>query len=202
MAGSSREATEASTAPPAAVAARATPGRYSKSNPTARGLRPHSFSRSDGLEPHAGLIQAADGNLYGTTAFGGTGSCSFGCGTIFKLDTNGNTFTTLHNFSGSDGYYVLAGLTQAADGYLYGTTASGGAGGYGTVFRIDTNGAAFTTLHSFANSEQPNTALIQGMDGNLYGTTQLGFPNDQFGTVSRSPPTVPRSPRCMKLRLE
>ena len=145
----------------------------------------HVFSGSDGKEPYGGLVQAADGYLYGTTAFGGAGCGSPGCGTIFKIDTNGTTFTTLHSFTGdADGDYPTAGLIQAADGYLYGTTAlGGGAGAEGTIFKMDTSGTTLTTLHTFTNSDQPHTGLIQGTDGKLYGTTQSGYPDNQFGSV-------------------
>ena len=138
---------------------------------------------SDGFLPVAGLIQASDGSLYGTTAYGDDGSP----GTVFRVTTNG-TFKTLHSFTGGrDGGLLVyrgglaaarASLMQASDGNIYGTTSWGGAygtadGGYGTVFRITPSGV-LTTLHSFSvadNCSQPTVGLVQAADGNLYGTT-------------------------------
>jgi uncharacterized repeat protein (TIGR03803 family) len=144
----------------------------------------HSFAGSptEGAGPLAGLIQATDGNLYGTTFGGGPDND----GTIFKIDTNGSTFTTLHSFAAGnpDGYYPFGGLIQATDGYLYGTTSNGGANVQGTIFKIDTDGTTFTTLHSFAGSDgwSPEAGLIQGTDGYLYGTTYAGGANNN-GTI-------------------
>ena len=152
----------------------------------------HRFMGSDGADP-SGLIQAADGKFYGTTASGGIGSCSGGCGTVFGIDSTGN-LTVLHSFMGSDGEDP-SGLIQATDGKFYGTTASGGArsnqffpSGFGTVFRIDSAGN-LTMLHSFSffDGANPQAGLIQAVDGNFYGTTYTSessrgpFPSD--GTV-------------------
>ena len=102
----------------------------------------------DGRLLLAGLIQATDGNFYGTTTL--CGAAPGGAGTVFKITAAG-AFTTLHSFGGcSDGCEPLAGLIQASDGNFYGTTHTGGAGGggAGTVFKITAAGA-LTTLHSF-----------------------------------------------------
>ncbi len=132
-----------------------------------------------------GVILASDGNFYGTTTFGG--SANFG--TIFKLTPTG-TITTLVNFTGPNGTYPIAGLIQASDGNLYGTTNGGGgdANGkpfntqYGTVFKVTLDGT-LTTLFIFTfdamadrwpNGANPEAALVQGTDGNLYGTTING----------------------------
>jgi uncharacterized repeat protein (TIGR03803 family) len=134
----------------------------------------HNFAGSDGALPYAGLIQGTDGDLYGTTYQGGSGGCTNGCGTIFKIDTTGTTLTTLHSFAYyTDGGYPQAGLIQGTDGNLYGTTYGGGVTNFGTIFKIDTNGTTFVTLHTFAGSDgaYPYAGLIQGTDGNLYGTT-------------------------------
>jgi uncharacterized repeat protein (TIGR03803 family) len=133
----------------------------------------HSFSGSDGATPITGLIQAPSGNFYGTTYYGGL---SGNAGTIFKIDTAGTTLTTLRVFSGSDGGVPYAGVIRGTDGNLYGTTWGGGANGKGTIFKVDAAGATLTTLHSFTGTdgEQPQAGLIQGTDGNLYGTTAVG----------------------------
>jgi uncharacterized repeat protein (TIGR03803 family) len=133
----------------------------------------------DGSNPQAGLVQSGDGNLYGTTWGGGEN----GHGTVFKISTNG-VLTGLYFFTDSnDGASPCAGLVQGSDGSFYGTTAIGGNngsanGGYGTVFKISTNGA-LTSLYSFTpNNENegnvPAGGLVQGRDGNLYGTTWGG----------------------------
>ena len=132
----------------------------------------HSFAGgSEGTGPNATLIQASDGNLYGTTAGGGTD----GQGTIFQMALDG-TFTTLYSFSGgTDGAVPGAGLIQASDGNLYGTTREGAAfNGAGTVFQISTNGD-FATIYSFSDGYSGSLAsLIQAPDSNLYGTSAYG----------------------------
>ena len=94
----------------------------------------YSFTNAgvDGANPFAGLIQASDGNFYGTTEFGGTS----GYGTVFKI-TPAGAETVLYSFTnaGVDGGYPQAGLIQGSDGNLYGTTFFGGTGSVGTVFR-------------------------------------------------------------------
>ena len=139
----------------------------------------HSFNALDGAFPQGGVIQASDGNFYGTTFGGGNpASCPLlqtpGCGTIFKMDSSGNV-TTLHSFSVADGMMPMSKLTQATDGALYGTTAQGGSNNEGTIFRIDLLGN-FTSLHSFAvtDGDSPYAGLVQATDGNLYGTTWAG----------------------------
>jgi uncharacterized repeat protein (TIGR03803 family) len=129
----------------------------------------YSFGGADGERPFAGLIQATDGNFYGTTSEGGTN----GYGTVFKITGKG-TLTTLHSFDGSDGEFPSAGLIQAVDGDFYGTTATGGAGN-GTVFKI-TAGGTLRTLHNFegTNGIGPYGGLIQATDANFYLTTEFG----------------------------
>jgi uncharacterized repeat protein (TIGR03803 family) len=134
---------------------------------------------ADGEFPSA-LIQAVDGNFYGTTGGGGAGQA----GTVFKLTPEG-VLTTLYSFCAQpnciDGVGPAAALLQAADGDFYGTTEYGGRGtggrnpGYGTVFRI-TPAGTLTTLVAFdgMNGAQPTGSLIQGSDGSLYGTTHIG----------------------------
>src|SRR2546422_11221230 len=97
----------------------------------------HSFDGTDGASPIGGLVQATDGNFYGTTLQGGDTSCSppYGCGTVFKI-TPGGTLTTLHSFHLTDGADPWGGLVQATDGSFYGTTVSGG-NGVGTGFSLD-----------------------------------------------------------------
>ena len=111
----------------------------------------HSFDGSDGVRPFAALVQATDGNFYGTTVLGGNDNCHLGYGTIFKITPTG-TLTTLHSFDGPEGRYPSATLIQTRDGNLYGTTGNGGANLDGTVFKITPSGT-LTTLHSFDGSD-------------------------------------------------
>jgi uncharacterized repeat protein (TIGR03803 family) len=186
----------------------------------------HSFDGSDGLNP-LGLMQASNGDFYGTTSTGGSGSggtifrmtpagtlttlynfeffnypvaglvegsdgdfygttityAAEGYGTIFKMTPDGGV-TTLHTFSGTDGSWPVASLMEASNGHFYGTTSQGGPAssicvstGCGTVFEITPEGM-LTTLHSFSGPDglSPSGALVQGSDGNLYGTTSGGGP--------------------------
>jgi uncharacterized repeat protein (TIGR03803 family) len=138
----------------------------------------------DGVSSLGGLIQASDGNFYGTTVYGGPPSfwCPSACGTIFKITPQG-TLTTIYYFCRRaycyDGDLPYAGLLQASDGNLYGTTLSGGAHGvYGSAFQLAPSGK-LTTIHSFCyaagcpDGVSPSAGLIQATDGNLYGTTGL-----------------------------
>ena len=112
-----------------------------------------------------------------------------GCGTVFKITAKG-TLTTLHRFCSqvnSKGYCTdgndLSGLVQGTDGNFYGTTTSGGANGWGTVFKI-TPGGTLTTLYNFCSASKcedgaiPEAGLVQGSDGNFYGTTSGGGIDD------------------------
>ena len=127
---------------------------------------------ADGLRPYGPLVQASDGNFYGTTIEGG----SFG--TVFKL-TPGGILTTLHTFNGSDGTSPRGSLIQSGNGSFYGTTGSGGPAGAGTVYKITPKGD-LTTLYFFCSlshcddGEFPVTGLVQATNGFLYGTTQQG----------------------------
>ena len=149
----------------------------------------HNFSGSDGKEPEGTLIQARDGNFYGTTSFDGTGGSG---GTVFKM-TPGGTLTTLATFDGQGGpEYPYAGLIQASDGNFYGTSTGGGTQhGNGTVFKMTPSGT-ITTLHSFACTDgcAPYGGLVQGSDGNFYGTTRSGGTNGfNYGTVFKITPS-------------
>jgi uncharacterized repeat protein (TIGR03803 family) len=150
----------------------------------------------DGENPVAALVRGSDGSFYGTTRGGGTDG---GNGTVFKITPNG-ALTSLYSFTSTkDGAEPWAGLVQGSDGNFYGTTTGGGKngldyGGYGTVFKISTNGA-LTTLYSFGSVQDTNgfpldgsnaqAGLVQGRDGNFYGTTSATFSGviSGYGTV-------------------
>lgn len=135
----------------------------------------------DGEAP-LGIIQASDGNFYGTAQYGGTGgACTWGCGTIFRITPQGN-LTVLHNFSGADGAAPETNLIQSTDGSFVGTTYGGGANqcppltGCGTVFEFSSDGS-FKSLYSFCSRDAcadgglPSGGVIEASDGNFYGTT-------------------------------
>jgi uncharacterized repeat protein (TIGR03803 family) len=160
---------------------------------------------SDGEYPYPGLIKARNGNFYGTTGYGGMSSycpnpTGFGCGTVFEITPTGQ-LTTLYNFCSlancSDGSLPVAGLIQARNQNLYGTTNGGGIIGPdglpgGTIFEI-TPAGRLTTIYRFcsqinsqgscADGQSPNGRLVQGSNGNFYGTTAGGGANNSTGTV-------------------
>ena len=133
------------------------------------------------------LIQGADGNFYGTTDTGGAAHL----GTIFRM-TPSALVTVLHEFVGgsADGARPHGGLLQSTSGDFYGATAAGGGADLGTIFRITSTGSV-TILHAFAGGSSdgadPEAALIQGTDGNFYGTTAAGGAAN-LGTVFRMTP--------------
>jgi uncharacterized repeat protein (TIGR03803 family) len=135
---------------------------------------------ADGGSPLAGLILSPAGKFYGTTYAGG----AFGFGTVFQLDATGKQ-TVLHSFAdGSDGSGPKAGLVRDSVGNLYGTTYSGGAAGYGTVFKLAPSGKE-TVLYSFtggADGINPEAGLVRDTFGNLFGTT-YGGGAPGYGTV-------------------
>lgn len=197
----------------------------------------HSFSGGlDGQQPYAGLVQAADGSLYGTTDYGGTNNAgvvfkvnpdgsgnspvfdfgrnsidpggaanpsglmagadggfygttgnggSSGVGTVFRINADGTGFADLHDFTQDSGgaYDPFAGLTESPDGYLYGTMMYGGVSQLGCAFKVSTNGTGFVTLHQFGGTDgsSPESPLILGQDGALYGTTSSGGASAQGG---------------------
>lgn len=147
---------------------------------------------SDGADSHAGLIEDAAGNLYGTTIFGGDSVCQ--CGVVFKITPSG-TESVLHAFTGgSDGSTPSGGLIQDAAGNLYGMTSLGGdlsasacfatGSGCGVVFKITPSGSE-TVLYTFTAGNDggfPEGGLIADASGNLYGTTGAGGVG-LYGTV-------------------
>lgn len=150
---------------------------------------------ADGSSPSAGLVQGSDGAFYGTTDGGASNK-----GTVFRI-TAGGTLTVLHSFDGTDGATPNGVLIQGTDGSFYGITLYGGAttacGGFflgcGTIFKI-TSGGTLTVLHSFQGNDgnRPTGGLIQGADGNFYGTTNEGGLSSAYpyccGTVFKITP--------------
>lgn len=159
----------------------------------------YSFtSLADGAYPVGDLVFDRSGNLYGTTAGGGTGSCQVGCGTVFELSPNGNgawTKTTLHSFQGGagDGASPDSALLIDSAGNLYGTTAVGGS--YycyskptcGTVFEMSPSGSGWTetVLHVFTDGPDGGNpaGLVFDSEGNLYGAASSGPGEFGAGTI-------------------
>src|SRR5271157_42903 len=154
----------------------------------------YTFTGSpDGAIPLSGLVRDAQGNLYGTTGYGGASDN----GTVFEVDTTGKE-TVLYSFTGTggDGAGPVAGLVRDAQGILYGTALVGGAYGAGTVFELRPSPTACkaalcpwteTVLYSFTGTggdgNGPTTRLVRDAQGNLYGTTQSGGDSNDDGTV-------------------
>jgi uncharacterized repeat protein (TIGR03803 family) len=128
----------------------------------------HSFSGSDGQVPWGALVQASDGNFYGTCYGGGANAA----GSVFRISESGS-FLKLYDFDGIVGAYPRAGLIQASDGNLYGATGHGGSGGLGAIYQITLAGVA-TQEASFTGNTgwAPVDALVQGSDGQIYLTQQ------------------------------
>jgi uncharacterized repeat protein (TIGR03803 family) len=134
---------------------------------------------TEGRAITAGLVQASDGNFYGSTTLGGPN----GYGAVYTTTPTG-TVTVLHGFNATDGATPNA-LVLATDGNLYGTTISGGTYIDGTVFEITPQGT-LSTLHTFAGNDGADSfaGLVQATDGKFYGTTRVGASKND-GTVFR-----------------
>jgi uncharacterized repeat protein (TIGR03803 family) len=172
------------------------PGSVFELKPTSKGFWRESvlyvFNGGGGTFPQGNLILDQAGNLYGTTIYGG----AHNSGTVFELSHNPNgswTETVLHSFAGGDdGLYPVAGLVFDRAGNLYGTTAEGGTGDEGTVFRLKPNPDGSwmeSVLFSFCCGDGglPQAGLILDQAGNLYGTTSFGGANG-WGVVFKLTP--------------
>ena len=163
----------------------------------------HSFGGSDGKHPNGSLVADAAGNLYGTTADGGTDDL----GTVFKLAKPASasgawTLTLLHSFTGPDGAHPAAGVTLGADGALYGTAYEGGTvpcagvlfypAGCGTVFRLTIAGS-FRLLHTFSGAQfdgaGPASNLVVDPSGVVIGTTSEATNSGDGGSLFAISPT-------------
>ncbi len=139
---------------------------------------------TDGSHPYGGLFLASDGKLYGTTEQAHNGT---GLGTVFRIDTDGGNFETIHTFESpaSGGQDPQTPLMETPDGFLYGTTLNGGSAGQGCVFKLRRDGTGFQVVHSFSSAEgtDPKASLIRIVGGLLYGTASAG--GSGGGTVYR-----------------
>ncbi len=167
----------------------------------------HEFGKAlgptNGTRPLVSLIEGRDGRLYGTTErLEPDLNKGLGGGTIFRINKDGSNYRVLHEFRPENGYFFdglrpNGRLLQASDGLLYGMAESGGIYDRGTIFRLQTDGGGFQTLHDLASGElivdpslpcppgvvfcaralggrYPAGGLIEGRDGFLYGVTRYG----------------------------
>lgn len=145
----------------------------------------HAFDGSDGIYPRTRLVEGPDGYMYGTAIVGG----STNGGVVYKISRSGN-FKVVTHFTGKNGYDPNGGLVLATDGSFYGSTYSGGFSDWGTLYKV-TN-SKLVPLVSFGSPEgdlQTSQApLVQGADGNFYGTTVAGGASNN-GTFFRMTPS-------------
>lgn len=142
----------------------------------------YTMTTVEGYSPNGGLIQAANGKLYGMSGFGGSSIDSYG--TIFSFDPANNTFSKIFEFDSIDGTNPQGDLMQASDGKLYAVAAYGGANSAGTIFSLDPVTNTVVKLHDFdlTNGRYPIGKLTQAIDGKLYGMASAGGSMD-YGVV-------------------
>jgi uncharacterized repeat protein (TIGR03803 family) len=147
-----------------------------------------SFNARDGSSPAGGLVEDADGNLFGTTSTGD--ALTANDGTVFEVLKGSGAITTLATFNGKNGQGSVASLVMDSSGNLFGTTLYGGPGftkadtGYGTVFELRKGTGTITTVATFNGTDgaMPQGGLILDSSGNLFGTTKRGGIDDD-GTI-------------------
>ncbi len=142
----------------------------------------HNFHGPAGYRPYGNLLQASDGNLYGTCHDGGT----FGSCTIYKLNPANNSYTDVYSFDHPTGYIPWSGVTEGPNGKLYGVTVDGGANNDGVLYSYDINSNVYTDVHDFLNisGAYPYSPPILHSNGYLYGTTRYGGVNN-MGVIYR-----------------
>ncbi|MBD0259718.1 MAG: T9SS type A sorting domain-containing protein, partial [Cytophagales bacterium] len=155
-----------------------------KVNPNGSGYQVlRSLGGSDGRNPRGGLVQDANGVLYGTTSGGGNNNA----GTLFKINPSGTGFGVLRHLGGSDGANPFAGLSLGSNGTLYGMTANGGTYDGGTLFRINASGTGFTVLRHFNpatyGAHPEGTVLVISAAQPVAGTFRVNAGGNAFATA-------------------
>jgi uncharacterized repeat protein (TIGR03803 family) len=144
----------------------------------------YQLNRTNGGFAGASPIQGSDGFLYCVSS----GSPQRTNGAVWRVSTNGGDLLVLRSFNGGDGSVPAAKVLEASDGRIYGTTTNGGLASRGTIFRVEKDGSHFTVLRSFRggvrDGANPVSSLIEGQDGELYGTTRNGGFRDR-GVIFR-----------------
>ncbi len=149
----------------------------------------HNFApATTGQSPHGRLMQAANGLIYGTTWAGG----QFGSGTLFSFNTSSNATTLLYAFDGLQGGDPLGEILQASNGKLYGMCSDEGLYQFGCIYSWNPTSGTYTEEYDMNADEgkHSSSSLIQGVDGNLYGTCKEGGPSVEMGTIFRFNPTT------------
>jgi uncharacterized repeat protein (TIGR03803 family) len=133
--------------------------------------------KKDGGTPVGGLVSGGKGILYGTASVGGSSRHNAGDGVVFSVSIDSpHAYTVVHTFAGPDGARPLAALAPDGQGNFYGTTYTGGAKGYGTVFELSAAGT-LTTLYSFTDGTDgayPYAGVTLDSSGNIYGAATQG----------------------------
>jgi uncharacterized repeat protein (TIGR03803 family) len=135
----------------------------------------YNFNHSDGDQPKGALVRSFNGNLYGTTSFGGSNNY----GVVFSYNPALSIYTKLRDFSLSDGINPSGNLVQASNYVLYGMTPAGGSNGYGTIFSFYPSSSSLKKIKDFKGQDgaQPYGGIIQHSGGDLYGMTTNGGAN-------------------------
>jgi uncharacterized repeat protein (TIGR03803 family) len=140
---------------------------------------------NDGISPVGGMVELADGTIYGTTVGGGEAQS----GVIYRLRDDGSGFGVIHSFGSIAGDAVspAAGLVDGLDGRIYGSSARGGTEGSGAIFSLKYDGSDYRVVRSFGDQTEGNmgpSELSLGTGGMLYGTFE-GDDAQLFGSVFR-----------------
>lgn len=162
----------------------------------------HLFNgQGDGINPVAGVTLDKEGNIFGSTLYGGTGSCANGCGTVYEIGPDGSggwNETVLYSFPPNGAREPVGGVILDAMGNIYGTASIGGISscpssnvGCGSVYKLapGSGGWAFKTLHYFhwmqshPDGALPQASLFEDAQHNLYGTTEAGGTTAEGGSV-------------------
>jgi uncharacterized repeat protein (TIGR03803 family) len=145
----------------------------------------YDFDGTNGSYPQGSLMQATDGEFYGLTSSGGSGSN----GVIFTFDPNTNLYNKLYDFDGTNGRYPYGDLIQYTDNKLYGMTNQGGSSEFGVIFSFDPGSVVYTKLLDFdgSNGRSPFGSLMRAANGRLYGMTNFGGSNNNGVIFSFTP---------------